>query len=121
MAPTLERSTATCASCDGGGGGTAGFHPRIAPSSLANRNSAGPDAVPLVTTKLVVPLKTAPVGPPPTWTSSATFAPAAVYSVDRSVPLSATHQGVVGPAVRPQALTRFGSMVSAGLAPSETR
>src|SRR6266511_3587149 len=114
MAPTLERSTATCAWSDGAGGGTPGFQPRIVPSSLANRNSAGPDAVPLETTKLEVPLKTAPVGPPPTRTSSGIFAPAALYRVDRSVPLSATHQGVVGPAVRPQALTRLGSVVSAG-------
>src|SRR4029453_5630451 len=114
MAPTLERSAATCAWAEGAGGGAPGFHPRIVPSSLANRNSAGPDAVPLETTKLGVPLKTAPVGPPPTSTSRGTFTPAAVSRVGRSVPLSATHQGLVGPAVRPQALTRLGSMVSAG-------
>ena len=34
------------------------------------------------------------------------------YSVDRSVPLSATHHGVAGPATRPQAFTRCESVAS---------
>src|SRR5689334_21589767 len=37
-----------------------------------------------------------------------------------SVPLSATHQGVDGPAVRPHALTRFGSVKSVLPGRSET-
>src|SRR5207237_3432680 len=42
------------------------------------------------------------------------------YSVLTSVPLSDTHHGVVGPEVRPQALTRFESVLSAEVGWSET-
>src|SRR2546428_6785107 len=47
--------------------------------------------------------------------------PSPAYRVDTSVPLSATHQGDVGPAARPHALTRFGSRWSAKPGMSETR
>src|SRR5947209_5721744 len=40
--------------------------------------------------------------------------------VERSVPLSATHNGVAGPAARPQALTRLGSVRFATPGWSET-
>src|SRR5438552_4175832 len=47
--------------------------------------------------------------------------PRPLYSVDTPVPLSATHQGVVGPCTNPQELTRFGSWNIATLGRSETR
>src|SRR5438876_11775404 len=72
------------------------------------------------------PLKTAPVGAlsgglsRPTLTTSDRIDPVPVYSVDRLVPLSATHHGVplgkpgdTGPATRPHAFTRFGSWCKA--------
>src|SRR5207237_9704981 len=55
------------------------------------------------------PLKTSPVGPPVTVTSSPNLAPAALYKVDRSAWLSATHHGDAGLASSPQAVRRFGS------------
>src|SRR5689334_5045585 len=90
---------------------------------------AGPELVPSETTKSVVPLKTAPVGLEGSGspcgagmvTTSDWGSPAALYNVERPVPLSATHHGVVGPAAIPQALTRFGSVWLAVMAPSETR
>src|SRR5919204_1823928 len=93
------------------------FQPRIFPSSVANRKSAGP----LPTTKLGPVLETAPVGALGTETTSGRGVPSAVYSVETSVPLSATHHGEPGSDVRPQALTRFASVWSAGRKPSETR
>src|SRR5436190_17682985 len=54
-------------------------------------------------------------------TVSGTFTPPPLYSVDTPVPLSATHQGVVGPCTNPQGLTRFGSWNIATLGRSETR
>src|SRR3989442_3825304 len=74
-------------------------HPRIVPASVANTNMA----------REVNDQKTVPVGWIGTCTTSGTIVPSALYSVERSVPLSATHHGVVGPAVRPHALTRVGS------------
>jgi len=59
----------------------------------------------------VVVLNTVPVGASPTSTTSGTIAPAPLYSVERPVPLSATHQGDVELAVNPQALTRFASLI----------
>src|ERR687888_2442712 len=126
MASAAELSTATSDWVDSGGGGTAGLQPRILPSSLANRNRATPEKVPSLTTKLDVGLKTSPVGPPPTLTTSGCAGgsgngvPSPPYSVLRSVPLSETHHGVDGPAVRPQALTRFVSVCAATPAWSET-
>src|SRR5215211_3793295 len=102
------------------------FQPRILPSSVANRKSAGADAVPAPTAKLEPLFATAPVGAFSTLTTSgepdgAKAAPSAVYTVARLVPLSATHQGESVSDARPQALTRFGSTWSAIPASSETR
>src|SRR3954452_16032014 len=110
MAPTSERSAAGWAMCDGGGGGTPGLQPRIVPSSVEKMNSAGPEFVPSLTTNPGVPLNTRPVGEVGTWTTSDCGTPSPSYSVDRSVPLSATHHGVEGPAARPQPFTRLGSV-----------
>src|SRR5919206_5178372 len=75
------------------------FQPRILPSSVENRNSAGP----LPTTKLEPVFETAPVGAFGTDTTSGLGVPSAAYSVETSVPLSATHQGDPGSDVRPHA------------------
>src|SRR5438445_588766 len=80
-----------------------GCQPRICPASVAKTKIA----------RAVTDQKTAPVGWPGTCTTSDLGVPSAPYSVDRLVPLSATHHGVVGPAVRPQPLTRFGSKCAA--------
>src|SRR5436190_2537421 len=84
-------------------------------------NRDAPEKSRLRTTNPVPPLKTIPVGPPGTFTTIGTIVPFPWYSVDLSVPLSATHHGVVGPAVMPQPLTRLGSIRSAGTPPSDTR
>src|SRR5437867_1085202 len=55
----------TCASVDGGGGGTPGFQPVTSPTSESKRKAAGPLAAPECTTNPGVPLKTCPVGAPP--------------------------------------------------------
>src|SRR6266567_1946834 len=114
---------------------TLGFQPDIVPSSVAKMKRPGlfPE-----TAKSLVPLKTLPVGaeivpgglPPgggmvttsciggePTWTA----VPSPLYTVDTPVPLSETHQGLVGLCDRPQELTRFGSWNLAILGRSETR
>src|SRR6266511_4313236 len=91
------------------GGETVGFQPRMRPSSLAKMNLAGPEAGPFLTRKLELPLKTIPVGPPGTWTTRARGTPSPPYSLERSVPLLDTHQGLVALAVMPQPFTRFGS------------
>src|SRR5256885_7017350 len=66
------------------------------------------------------PLKTSPVGRPVTVTSSPSLAPAALYRVDRSAWLSATHHGDAGPASSPQAFRRFGSTTVFGTPLLET-
>src|SRR5215467_4668976 len=86
------------------------------PSSLEkmNRAAAG-EPTPLFTTKPVPPLKTSPVGlpcspPAPGTVNSVTIV--LVPTLNRvvlPVPLSEIHQGVVGPATRPQALTSLES------------
>src|ERR1700758_285370 len=83
------------------------------PSSLAKiKRAALGEPTPLFTTKPVPPLKTSPVGlpcappAPGTVKSTRTVPVATLYSVDLPLPLSAIHQGVVGPATRPQAFTR---------------
>ena len=87
----------------------------IVPASEENRKRAGPELVPECTTNPVEPLKTVPVGAPPgIETVSGTLATGVAptppeYSVDTSVPLSATQAGVVGPNDSPHALTRLGS------------
>ena len=80
------------------------------------------------TTKPGPPLYTNPVGAPPGMlTTSGTIEAAGVasvaprYSVDTSMPLSATQAGVAGPNARPQALTRLGSVSSAAPGVSATR
>src|SRR5881628_2026120 len=99
----------------------------IVPSSLSKIKRAGLVPPLLVTTKPVPPLKTSPVGlpcapPAPGTVKTCGIVPAAtLYSVDLPVPLSAIHQGDVGLAANPQALTRLGSVWSAATKPSETR
>src|SRR6266704_4590874 len=99
------------------------FQPDIVPSSVAKMNRLGPDAMPSVTTKPLVPLKTLPVGAAVvpaglslgggivTTSGEATGNawPWPLYKVATPAPLSDTHHGVVGPCDRPQGLSRFGS------------
>src|SRR6476661_86382 len=101
-----------------------GFQPLITPASEEKRKRAG---TPL-RAKPLPPLNTVPVGAP--WgivTTSGTIEAACVvafapeYSVDRPVPLSAIHAGVVGPNESPHALTRLGSVISAAPGVSATR
>src|SRR5262245_1589567 len=100
----------------------------IVPSSLEkiNRAAAG-EPTPLLTTKPVPPLKTRPVGlpcappAPGTVNSVRMVLVATLNRVVLPVPLSAIHQGVVGPATRPHALTRLESLWPAGTNPSEMR
>src|SRR4051812_37025575 len=120
MAPTSDRSAACWAWCEGGGGGTPGLHPRIVPLSVEKMNSAAPEFVPSLTTNPGPPLNTSPVGAPGTLTTSDCGVPDPSYSVDTSMPLSATHHGVPDPAARPHAFTRFGSVNCATPSWSET-
>src|SRR6266536_1785800 len=95
--------------------------PEMVPSSVTKMKRAAPKSEP--------PLKTIPVGAdggtPPTGggtvTTSASFWPAPLYSVETPVPLSATHQGLVALRARPHGLTRFGSVTGASPGISETR
>ena len=119
--------TAVCACVEVGGGGTAGFQPVIVPASEENRKRAGPELEPECTTNPVPPLNTVPVGAPPgidtvngTFTTGVAPTPPE-YRVDTSVPLSATHAGVVGPNDSPHALTRLESASSAAPGTSATR
>src|SRR4029450_7508996 len=106
----------TWAWVEGGGGGTPGFQPVTSPASESNRNSAGPLAAPAWTSNPGVGLKTCPVGAPPgMFTTNGALLMGLPLTkpgemVALSVPLSATHTGVVGPAARPQGLTRSGSV-----------
>ena len=100
------------------------FQALITPASEENRKRAGPP----VMAKPSPPLNTVPVGAPcGIVTTSGTIVAAwlagvaPAYSVESPVPLSATQAGVAGPNVRPQALTRFGSVISAAPGMSETR
>src|SRR6516162_5301753 len=100
---------------DRGGGGTPGFHPRIVPPSVANMKTAGPECpLPSLITKFELPLNTMPVGSPATPTTSGVggnwATPMPLYSVETSVPLSATHHGEVALAAIPQEFTRFASV-----------
>src|SRR5438552_17170341 len=105
MAPAAEVTAITAWVGD-----TAGLHPEIVPSSLAKRKRAGPEVVPLVTTKLVPPLNTVPVGAPGTFTTRDCGVPLPLYRVETAVSLSATHQGLVPLRAMPQAFTRWGSV-----------
>src|SRR4029453_8578206 len=107
--------------CDGAGGGTAGLHPTIVPSSLAKRKRAGPLNVPSLITKLALPLNTMPVGLPGTCTTSDGGLPAPSYRVDVPESALATHQRLPMLRAMPHELIRFRSVFFAGTAPPETR
>src|SRR5256885_2579042 len=102
---------------------TPGLQPEMVPSSVEKMNAATPEAVPLDTVKPVPPLNTMPLGVEMvpagepagagTVTTSGVIAPAPLYSVDRPVPLSEIHHGPVALGIRPQALTRLGSVTAA--------
>src|SRR5437867_2518373 len=96
----------------------------MVPSSVAKMNRAG---LPFGRTKSALPLKTVPVGvasvpegaffgggivtvPVPL---IGTIAPAPVYSVEKPVPLSETHHGLVLLRLSPQGFFRFGSTTAA--------
>src|SRR6266540_3229426 len=87
------------------------FHPAIVPLSVEKMKRA---RAPPMRKLVASPLNTRPVGAPATPTVSGTLPPTALYSVEASTPLSATHQGVVGPATSPHAFTRFVSVVVPG-------
>src|SRR5690242_18838404 len=99
----------------------------MVPPSVSKMNT---DFTPGETSKPVaVLLNTMPVGAaggaPPGGggmvTCRPSFAPAPLYSVDRPVSALLTQKGPVGERASPQGLTRAGSIVTAGTAPSETR
>src|SRR5437660_145359 len=108
-----------------------GFQPDIVPSSVAKMKRLGPDPLFPVTTKSLVPLKTLPVGAEVVpaglpfgggiVTTSGIGVPSPLYSVDTPVPLSETHQGLVGLCDRPQGFFRFESVKRAKPGMSETR
>src|SRR4051794_38070860 len=95
------------------------FQARIRPLSVSNRNDA---LTPPGSTKpAAVLLKTTPVGPPCTVTTSPCLAPSEPrYRVDLLVPLSETHHGDVALETSPQPLTRSGSVTGATPGWSET-
>src|SRR2546429_7091872 len=96
-----------------------GFQPAIVPPSVTKMTTAPALLGP--TRKLVAaPLNTIPVGAPSTLTLRFRLTPVALYSVEKSAPLSETHQGVPGPATRPQAFTRRASTVVPGTPLFET-
>src|ERR687891_1024433 len=91
------------------------FHAVIVPASESKMNL---DGAPF-TGKPLVELNTVPVGAPPAMSTTSGRIIGMLrrtppeYSVDLSVPLSATHSGVVGPADSPHGLTRLGSVMRA--------
>src|SRR6266567_2006021 len=109
------------------------FQPDIVPSSVSKMNRLEKDVPFSKTLKPPLPLKITPVGaavvpaglPSGTGivTVSGTFTTGTLwvlYSVDTPVPLSATHQGVVGPCTNPHGFTRFPSVNWASPAMSDT-
>src|SRR5438034_6773587 len=100
---------------------TAELNPRIVPSSVAKMNVAGAEVVPSVIMKFELAFDTAPVGALATGTAARAVVPSARYTVETSIPLSATHQGERAVEVRPQALTRLESVFGATPETSETR
>src|ERR1051325_5672762 len=112
VASSVDAGTTVNACVEGAGGGTAGDHAAMVPSSVLKMNRAGPEFVPSVTTKPAPPLKTMPVGAlggsspaaGGTDTTRAFAFPEASYSVESPVPLSFTHQKPVGLNCSPQAL-----------------
>src|SRR5437762_7630425 len=94
-------------------GFTPGFQPAMVPSSVTKRKI---DFTFGATGNAVVGLKTAPVAgevPLPSGVRILTTrdwgTPVALYKVERPVPLSATHQGLVLARASPHAFTRLGS------------
>src|SRR6478736_5883806 len=99
-------------------GSTPGFQPEMEPSSLTKMKRAGNEVPFFVTWKKFVPLKTCPVGLPPSLfraavgivTISERAVPSRLYSVETPVPLSLTQIGPFADgADMPQGLTRFES------------
>src|SRR5215470_8879398 len=106
----------------------------MVPSSVSKMNTLEKDVPFSTTLKPPLPLKITPVGAAVVpaglpagagiVTVSGTFTTVALmvlYSVETPVPLSATHQGVVGPCTNPQEFTRLGSVNWARPERSETR
>src|ERR1700680_787735 len=102
-------------------GSTLGVQPLMVPSSVSNRNKAGPELLLADTTKPEVELVTSPVGEPTvglkngfapngTVTTSGSTLPTWSYRVDTPVVLSATQNGPLGKNASPQPFFRFGSM-----------
>src|SRR5690348_5816876 len=98
-----------------------GFHPEIVPSSLVKMNIAGWLTA---TGNAPVPLKrlnTIPVGVPLPGGGTVTTrglaagkaAPFPSYTIETPLPFEFTHQGPLGLASRPQAFTRFTSVLLA--------
>src|SRR5436305_14283846 len=98
-----------------------GFQPEIEPSSLTKMNRAGAETSFLVTWKNAVPLRTIPVGLPPSLlraavgmvttngTGDGTGVPAWSSTVETTVPLLLTQITVpLALAAIPQGFTRFG-------------
>ncbi len=104
---------------DAAAGGGVG-QPWIVPASVAKMKRDATCLPATVTGKPDPPLKTVPVGPPGTVTTRACGRPVPSYRVELFVPWFATHHGVVGPATRPQPLTRCVSVWGAYPAWSET-
>ena len=100
------------------GGGVG--QPSIVPACVAKMKRDATGLPPDITGKPVPPLKTVPVGPPGTPTTSACGVPSPVYSVEVFVPLFETHHGVAGPAEMPQPLIRCGSGLTVPPPVSET-
>src|SRR4051794_4249361 len=106
---------------------TIGFQPRIVPSSVANKKTAGWNVgnPPAVTPEILNPpsappaaLKTTPVGVPALpsgWpatgieTTKACGLPAVLYNVETPAPLSEIQNGDAADSPTPHGLTRWGS------------
>ena len=84
-------------------------------------NVAGAEVTPFVMTKLEPEFETAPVGALETWTAARAVVPLALYTVETSIPLAATHQGEPAVDVSPQAFTRWESVFAATPETSATR
>src|SRR3954471_17397124 len=112
MAPCAAPSCTTCALFKS----TPGLHAEIVPDSPAKMNGLGPLALFALSTKLLPPLKTSPVGlpgpavPAGIATTSDCATPLPSYSVEVDVPLSATQTKPCGLNATPQALTRCASV-----------
>src|SRR5215469_12201049 len=105
---------------------TAGAQAVIVPPSPSKMNLAGPEVLPCVTTKSVVPFATMPVGsagplsPAGMFTTRVWRRPVPSYNVAVCVRLFATHTVAPDANTIPHGLTRFASLVAAATAPSDT-